>query len=171
MVGQARHAGLLSDEHFTVDGPLSEAWASLKRLTPQTAAAEPPPSSDDDPGNPTVDFQGERRTNATHRSTTDPEAHLLRKGAGKEARLAFAGHVLMDNRHGLCVDLTVTPATGTAEREAALTMLGRQARRRIRPQTLGADKGYHARAFVRALRRRRIRPHLARAWVPAPGPG
>lgn len=160
VVGQARRAGLLSDEHFTVDGTLIEACAALKSLQPQTAPAAPP-SSDDDPGNPTVDFHGERRTNATHRSTTDPEARLLRKGVGKEARLVFAGHVLMDNRHGLCVDVMVTPATGTAEREAAVQLLRRQARRRIRPRTLGADKGYHARAFVYALRRRRIRPHVA----------
>ena len=160
VVGQARRAGLLSDEHFTVDGTLIEACASLKSLKPQTAAAERTPP-DDDPGNPSVDFHGERRTNATHRSTTDPEARVMRKGAGKEARLAFAGHVLMENRHGLCVDLMVTPATGTAERDAALALLRRQARRRIRPRTLGADKGYHTRAFVQALRRRRIRPHLA----------
>lgn len=160
VVGQARHAGLLSDEHFTVDGTLIEACASLKSLKPQGAAA-PPPSSPDDPGNPTVDFHGERRTNATHRSTTDPEARLLRKGAGKAATLCFSGHVLMENRHGVCVDLQVAPATGTAERETALAMLRRQARRGIRPGTLGADKGYHCRDFVRRLRRRRIRPHLA----------
>jgi transposase len=160
VVGQARQAGLLSDEHFTVDGTLIEACASLKSFQPQNPAVPFPPS-DDDPGNPSVDFHGERRTNATHRSTTDPEARLLRKGAGKEARLVFAGHVLMENRHGLCVDVAVTPANGTAERDAALHLLRRQARRGVRPQTLGADKGYHCRAFVRALRRRRIRPHVA----------
>ena len=160
VVGQARQAGLLSDEHFTVDGTLIEACASLKSLQPQDATAAPPPT-DDDPGNPSVNFHGERRTNATHRSTTDPEARLLRKGAGKEARLVFAGHVLMDNRHGLCVDVAVTPATGTTERDTALHLLRRQARRGIHPRTLGADRGYHCRDFVRTLRQRRIRPHVA----------
>lgn len=159
VVRLARRDGLLSDEHFTVDGTLIEAWASLKSLKPKAKPEAPPP---DDPGNPTVNFHGERRGNATHQSTTDPEARLMRKGLGKEAKLCFAGHVLMENRHGLCVDLQITPATGTAERETAVRMLRRQARRGIRPRTLGADKGYHARAFVRQLRRRGIRPHLAR---------
>jgi transposase len=160
VVSSARREGLLSDEHFTVDGTLIEAWASLKSVKPQVApAATPPP---DDPGNPTVDFHGERRTNATHQSTTDPEARLARKGAGKEAKLCFSGHVLMENRHGLCVDLQIAAATGTAERDTAVAMLRRQVRRGIRPRTLGADKGYHCRDFVRRLRRRRIRPHLAR---------
>jgi len=159
VVTAARREGLLSDEHFTVDGTLIEAWASLKSVKPKAAPAPPPP---DDPGNPTVNFHGERRTNATHQSTTDPEARLARKGQRKEAKLCFSGHVLMENRHGLCVDLQIAPATGTAERETALTMLRRQARRGIRPGTLGADKGYHCRDFVRRLRRRRIRPHLAR---------
>lgn len=159
VVRQARGAGLLSDEHFSVDGTLIEAWASLKSFKPKTGAdREPPP---DDPGNPTVNFRGERRTNATHESTTDPEARLMRKAVGREAHLAYAGHVLMDNRHGLCVDLAVTAATGTAEREAALALLGRQRRQRIRPRTLGADKGYCTRAFVAALRQRHIRPHVA----------
>lgn len=158
VVSVARGEGLLSDEHFTVDGTLIEAWASLKSLKPTTAAGSPPP---DDPGNPTVDFHGERRTNATHQSTTDPEARLMRKGLGKEAKLCFSGHVLMENRRGLCVDLQIAPATGTAERDMALRMLRRQARRGIRPRTVGADKGYHCRGFVRALRRRGIRPHVA----------
>lgn len=160
VVSYARREGLLSDEHFTVDGTLIEAWASLKSVKPTTAAqpAVPP----DDPGNPTVNFHGDRRTNATHQSTTDPEARLARKGAGKEAQLCFSGHVLMENRHGLGVDLPVASDTGTAERETALAMLRRQARRGIRPRTLGTDKGSHCRDFVRRLRRRRIRPHLAR---------
>jgi transposase len=159
VVRQARAAGLLSDEHFSVDGTLIEACASLKSFKPKTRAErEPPP---DDPGNPTVDFHGERRSNATHQSTTDPEARLMRKGAGREAKLCFAGHVLLENRHGLCVDLAVTPATGTAEREAADALLTRQARKRVRPRTLGADKGYHTRAFIRRLRQRGIRPHVA----------
>ncbi len=160
VVRYARTEGLLSDEHFTVDGTLIEAWASLKSFTPRGSGPAPggPP---DDPGNPTVNFHGERRSNATHQSTTDPEARLARKGKGKEAKLCFSGHVLMENRHGLCVDLRVDPATGLAEREAALRMLARQARKRVRPRTLGADKGYHTRDFVQCLRHRRIRPHLA----------
>lgn len=159
IVAVARREGLLSDEHFTVDGTLIEAWASLKSVKPKAAPA--PTAPPDDPGNPTVDFHGDRRTNATHKSTTDPEARLARKGAGKEAKLCFSGHVLMENRHGLCVDLQIAPATGTAERDTALRMLRRQARRGIRPTTVGADKGYHCRDFVRRLRQRGIRPHLA----------
>jgi transposase len=159
VVAAARREGLLSDEHFTVDGTLIEAWASLKSVKPKAAA--PPSAPPDDPGNATVDFHGERRTNATHQSTTDPEARLARKGTGKEAKLCFSGHVLMENRHGLCVDLQIASATGTAERDTALRMLRRQARHGIRPTTLGADKGYHCRDFVRRLRRRGIRPHLA----------
>jgi transposase len=160
VVALARQQGLLSDEHFSVDGTLIEAWASLKSLRPKDGRddREPPP---DDPGNPTVNFRGERRTNATHQSTTDPEARLMRKGDGREARLAYAGHVLMDNRHGLCTDLAVTLATGTAEREAAGALLRRQARKRVRPRTLGADKGYCTRAFIAHLRARRVRPHVA----------
>lgn len=158
VVRLARRDGLLSDEHFTVDGTLIEAWASLKSFKPKATPEASPP---DDPGNPTVDFHGDRRTNATHQSSTDPETRLMRKGLGKEAKLCFSGHVLMENRHGLCVDLQITSATGTAERDTALGILRRQARRGIRPRTLGADKGYHCRAFVHRLRRRRIRPHLA----------
>ena len=158
VVRQARAAGLLSDEHFSVDGTLIEAWASLKSLRPTDGAAPEPP---DDPGNPSVDFHGERRRNATHQSTTDHEARLAKKGAGREAKLCFAGHALVDNRHGLCVDVTVTAATGTAEWEAAEALLTRQARKRIRPATLGADKGYHTRRFVGRLRAHGIRPHVA----------
>lgn len=133
VVTQAQAAGWLSDEHFTVDGTLIEAWASLKSVRPKTEEAEP----QDDPGNPTVDFHGERRSNATHQSTTDPEARLMRKGRGKEARLCYGAHALMENRSGLLVDLQVTPATGTAEREAAEAMLTRQAHQQRRPTTLG----------------------------------
>lgn len=159
VLGLARNEGLLSDEHFTVDGTLIDAWASAKSLKPIGPPASGPPP--DDPGNPTVNFRGERRTNATHRSTTDPEARLARKGPGKEAKLSFGGHALMENRHGLCVDLAVTSATEVTEPAAALALLKRQARRGVRPTTLGADKGYHTTAFVQALRRRRIRPHVA----------
>jgi transposase len=159
VVTYARGEGLLSDEHFTVDGTLIEAWASLKSVKPKDAP--PPTDPPDDPGNPTVDFHGERRTNATHQSTTDPEAQLARKGTGKEAKLCFSGPVLMENRHGLCVDLQIAPAAGTAERDTALAMLRRQARRGLRPTTLGPDKGDHTKDLVRRLRRRGIRPHLA----------
>ena len=112
---QARAAGLLSDEHFTVDGTQLEAWASLKSFRPRTGPEGPPP---DDPGNPTVNFHGERRRNDTHQSTTDPQARLYRKGSGREATLAYLGHVLLDNRHGLVANVCVTAATGTAERAA-----------------------------------------------------
>jgi transposase len=120
VVGHARARGLLSDEHFTVDGTLIEAWAGHKSFTRKDADRQPPP---DDPGNPSVDFHGERRSNATHQSTTDPQARLARKGAGKEAKLCYAGHVEMDNRHGLVVNTRLTQATGTAEPEAALAMV------------------------------------------------
>lgn len=159
VVRQARAAGLLSDEHFSVDGTLIEAWASLKSFKRKASGADAPPP--EDPGNPTVDFHGERRSNETHQSTTDPEARLMRHGPGREAKLCFAGHLLMENRHGMCIDVAVTQATGTAERTAANALLARQARKRVRPTTLGADKGYHTRAFIRQLRRRGIRPHVA----------
>src|SRR5574337_1694636 len=157
VLAQAKAHRLWSDEHFTVDGTLIEAWAGQKSFKPKAdAAAGPPP---DDPGNPSVDFRGERRTNATHASTTDPEARLYRKAAGQEAKLCFLGHVLMENRHGLGVQSTVTPATGTAEREAALALVDAQAPTgRI---TLGGDKNYDTAAFVDALRERQVTPHVA----------
>jgi transposase len=151
VVGYARGEGLLSDEHVTVDGTRIEAWASLKSVTPKEAPA--PAAPPDDPGNPTVDFYGDRRTTATHQSTTDPEALLARKSRGKEAKLCFSGQALMENRHGRCVDLQIAPATGTAERDTA--------RRGIRPTPVGADKGDHCRDCVRQLRQRGIRPPLA----------
>ncbi len=122
LVGQARGAGLMSDEHFTVDGTLIEAWASLKSFRPKGEKPSDRPT-DGDPSNPTVDFHGEKRRNETHQSTTDPESRLMRKAKGKEAKLSFAAHALMENRNGLLVDLRVTPATGTAETEAAEWML------------------------------------------------
>jgi transposase len=160
VVTLARREGLLSDEHFTVDGTLIEAWASLKSFQPKGSEPKDPP---DDPGNATVDFRGERRSNQTHESKTDPDAKLMRKGPGKEARLSYGAHALMDNRHGLCVDFTVTEAVGVTEREAARRMLSRQGRKRIRPKTLGGDKGYHTRDFIDALRARGIRPHIAQS--------
>src|SRR5574342_15372 len=128
VIAQARAADLLSDEHFTVDGTLLEAWASLKSFRRKDDAATPP----DDPGNPTVNFHGEARRNDTHQSTTDPDAMLARKGAGREAKLSYAGHVLLDNRHGLVANVCVTAATGTAEREAALLLLSTRNWRAVR---------------------------------------
>jgi transposase len=152
---QARQRGLLSDEHFTVDGTLIDAWASLKSFKRKDA----PPTMPDDPGNPTVNFHGERRSNATHASTTDPQALLYRKGDKREAKLCYQGHVLMENRHGLAVDGTLTAATGYGERAGALEMVGRVARTgRI---TLGADKGYDIRDFVGAVRLLDVTPHVA----------
>ena len=111
------------DEHFTVDGTLIEAWASLKRGQPKEPTA-PASAPHENPSNPSVDFHGEKRSNATHQSTTDPETRLARTGKGKEATMSFSGYVLMENRHGLCVDLRVEPATGTAERKAASAHAG-----------------------------------------------
>jgi len=155
VVAQARERGLLSDEHFTVDGTLVEAWASLKSFKRKDAPAPPP----DDPGNPTVNFHGERRSNATHASTTDPDARLFRKGDAHEAKLYYTGHVLMENRHGLAVDGCVTPASGHAERAAALELVGTQDREG--GVTLGADKSYDTRDFVQAVRLLGVTPHVA----------
>lgn len=157
VLAQAKAHSLLSDEHFTVDGTLIEAWAGQKSFKQKTDAAPVPPT--DDPGNPSVDFRGERRTNATHASTTDPEARLYKKASGQEAKLCFLGHVLMENRHGLVVNAMVTQATGTAEREAALALVDtRFPTQRI---TLGGDKNYDTAAFVEALRVRQVTPHVA----------
>jgi transposase len=154
VVDQARRRGLLSGEHFTVDGTLLEAWASLKSFQRKDS---PPAAPPEDPGNPMVDFHGERRSNATHASTTDPEARLARKGPGREAKLSYAGHVVMDNRHGLVVNAQATPAAGTAERDTAVELTT------ALPAgvTLGADKGYDTRAFVEALRSLGVTPHVA----------
>ena len=155
VVAQARKRGLLSDEHFTVDGTLVEAWASLKSFKRTEGAPSPP----DDPGNPTVNFHGERRSNATHTSTTDPQAQLARKGQGQEAKLFYTGHVLMENRNGLAVGGCVLPASGYAERAAALELLGGPAPGGQR--TLGADKGYDVRDFIAAVRLLGVTPHVA----------
>jgi transposase len=152
---QAAAAGLLSDEHFTVDGTLIEAWASLKSFRPKDA----PPPEGGGGRNPEVDFHGEKRLNQTHASTTDPEARLFKKGKGKEAKLCFMGHVLMENRHGLIVSPRLTAATGTAEREAAEDLVGNlRGRHRI---TVGADKAYDTRDFVQSLRTLKATPHVA----------
>jgi transposase len=162
VVWHAQERRLLSDEHFTVDGTLVEAAASLKSFRPRSADGDAEPPAPPAPGNPTVDFRGEKRSNATHASTTDPEARLAKKGKGKEARLSFAAHALMENRHGLLVDFAVTGATGTAERDAAPRMLDQARERGFRPRTVGADKQYDTAAFVRDMRARRITPHVAR---------
>jgi transposase len=156
---QAGAQGLLSEEHFTVDGTLIEAWAGHKsfKRKDQSGANSPP---DDDPGNPSIDFHGEQRRNDTHQSTTDPEALLARKGPGKEAKLSYAGHVLMENRNGLAVDGCVTQATGRAEVEAAIEMVeGIEGWGRV---TLGGDKGYDRKEFVVQLREHQVTPHIAR---------
>jgi transposase len=164
VLDEARCHGLLSDDHFTVDGTLLESWASLKSFRPRDGEppVDPPSSTPGSGGdrNPEVDFHGERRSNQTHSSRTDPEARLARKGKGKEAKLCLAGHVLMENRNGLAVDVLVTQATGTAEREAALAMLDRRPTHGHRV-TLGADKGYDAREFIAACKQRRVTPHVA----------
>ena len=160
VVLEADRQGLLSDEHFTVDGTLIEAAASLKSF--KSKEGDPPRTTDADPGNPSVDFfHGERRGNATHQSTTNPEARLLRKGKGKEARLVFMAHALMENRHGMLVDFQTTQATGTAERDIVPELLGQARERGFHPKTLGGDKGYDTRDCVADLRRRRVTPHVA----------
>jgi transposase len=159
IVRQADGLGLLSDEHFTVDGTLIEAAASLKSFK----AKDHPPSNTppDDPGNPTVNFRGEKRSNATHQSTTDPEARLAKKGRGFESKLAYIGHALMENRHGLLVDFQLTHATGTAERDVVPQLLYDAELRGFHPRTLGADKAYDARACVTTMREYGVTPHVA----------
>jgi IS5 family transposase len=155
---QAETAQLLSDEHFTVDGTLLEAWASHKSFQRKD---DPTPPSDPPEGgsNPTIDFKGERRTNATHQSTTDPDARLYKKATGREAHLGYLAHVVMENRHGLLVDTLLTPATGTAERDASIVMISRRpGTHRI---TVGEDKGYDTRHHVAELRDAHATPHVA----------
>lgn len=151
IVGQAERRHLLSDEHFSVDGTLIEAWASMKSFRPK----DEPPSGD---SNGWSDFKGQRRSNETHESKTDPEAKLFRKGSGREAKLSYCGNVLMENRSGLLVDVEIVQADGYGEREAASKMLRRQPRRR---RTLGADKGYDTRSFIDTCREIGVTPHVA----------
>ena len=156
VVGEARALDLMSDEHFTVDGTLLEACAGLKSFKNKDGGEDGPV---DDPGNPTVDFHGEKRSNATHQSTTDPEALLARKGAGKEAKLSYTGNVLMDNRNGLAVDVETMQADGTAERDAAVVMIESiPGDDRV---TIGADKGYDTKGFVADARALNATPHVA----------
>ncbi len=156
VLAAVKQEGLLSDEHFTVDGTLLEAWASHKSFKPKGTNGTPP----DDPKNPTVNFHGQTRRNDTHQSTTDPDARLYKKGTGHEAKLAYLGHLLTENRHGFIIDTAVTDASGTGERDAAIMMLGELplTRRRL---TVAADKLYDRRAWVGAVRRMRITPHVA----------
>lgn len=151
-----RADGLLSDEHFTVDGTLLEAWASHKSFKPKDGPSTPP----DDPKNPTVNFHGQQRRNDTHQSTTDPEARLYKKAVGREAKLGYLAHLLTENRHGFIVDTAVTDAMGTAERDAALMMLG-ELPLTTRRVTVGADKNFDMPAWVAAVRRMGITPHVA----------
>ena len=155
----AREKSLLSDEHFTVDGTLIEAWAGQQSFQKKGKRSS---SDSDDPGNPTVNFHGEKRANNTHASTTDPEDRLSKKGPGKESKLSFMGYVTMDNRHGLVVATRYTLATGTVELDDARTIL--QSLRKnnyTRRFTLGADKGYDTRDFVGRLRTLNVTPRVA----------
>jgi len=153
---QARASDLLSDEHFSVDGTLIEAWASQKSFQRKDQGPTPPP---EDPGNPSIDFHGEERRNDTHASITDPEARLARKSGGHESKLAYSGNVLIENRNGLVVDTELVICNGSAERDAALKMAGRVAGDgRV---TVGADKGYDTRGFVQEMRFRNVTPHVA----------
>lgn len=158
IVQQAHSARLMSDDHFTVDGTLIEAWASIKSFRPKDEDPKdrPPP---DDPGNPTVNFHGEKRSNDTHQSTTDPESKLFRKG-NNGARLSYFGNVLMENRNGLIVDLRIDHADGYAERSGALALLDEHAPD-SNGATVGADAGYDTFDFIAACRERGITPHVA----------
>lgn len=155
ILNQAEEKGLLSEEHFTVDGTLIEAWASQKSFQLKGRPSPPP----DDPGNPSVNFRGEKRANQTHESKTDPQAKLWRKARGHEAKLCYMGHALMENRNGLAVAGKATMASGYAEREAALELIeSKTGGARI---TLGADKGYDVADFVESLRAMEVTPHVA----------
>jgi transposase len=156
VVEQAHAGGLVSDEHFTVDGTLLEAWASLKSFQPKDKKGATPP---DDPGNPTVDFHGEKRSNDTHESKTDADAKLARKGPGKEAKLSYSGNLQVENRNGLIVNAELLEANGRAERDAALVMLEQV--EGTNQVTVGADKGYDTAEFVRECRQMNVTPHVA----------
>lgn len=155
VTAEAERRQLLSSDHFTVDGTLLQAWASLKSVHPRDGDGAPPPGG----RNPDVDFRGQRRRNETHVSRTDPEARLARKGDGQETKLCFAGHVLMENRNGLVVDMVLTEATGASEREAALRLLERRGNRKR--ATVGADKAYDTTDFVAGCRALNVTPQVA----------
>ncbi|HEY6632490.1 MAG TPA: IS5 family transposase [Rhizobiaceae bacterium] len=158
VLAQSRVKRLLSSDHFSVDGTLIEAWASMKSVRPKDGSGGPP--ARDGGRNAEADFHGQKRTNDTHASTTDPDARLYKKGKGKEARLCFMGHGLMENRHGLLVNACLTLADGHAERVAALHMVEPRGDR-PRAITLGADKAYDAEDFVNELRSMKVTPHVA----------
>ena len=155
VLGLAEWRGLLSNEHFSVDGTLIEAWASMKSFAKKDG---PPPPPQGGGRNPTVSFKGESRSNQTHESSTDPEARLYKKSEGDKSRLCYLGHALMENRHGIAVDVETTQASGTAEREAAKAMVARTVNKQAK---LGADKGYDAAEFVKAMREAKVTPHVA----------
>jgi len=163
VVAQAGAKGLTSDEHFTVDGTLLEAWASVKSFQPREKKTPPP----DDRGNPTVNFHGEKRSNDTHESKTDPESQLARKGPGKEAKLSYSGNLLVENGNGLIVDAEVFQANGTAERDAALVMMEKLPG--TKGVTVGGDKGFDTRGFVAECRNLRVTPHVAQNHARAGG--
>lgn len=155
VLAQARNANLLSDEHFSVDGTLIEAWASQKSFQRKDRPAPPP----DDPGNPTIDFHGEKRSNETHQSTTDPDARLARKSGGHESKLSYCGNVLIENRNGIVVDTVLLQCSGLAERHAAMMMAERVDG--VGQITLAADKGYDTKDFVKEMRHMNVTPHVS----------
>lgn len=162
----------VANDHFTVDGTLIQSWASLKSFRPKDEPVDQPPAAGG--SNPRVNFRGEKRSNDTHQSTTDPQARLAKKSNGVGAQLCHSGHVLMENRHGLCLEIRVAAADGRAEREMAKKMLRRVERRHgVRPETLGGDKGYQAGAFLHDLEQMEITPHVALSAtrVTSLGPG
>jgi transposase len=156
VLGQAKVTGLTSDEHFSVDGTLIEAWASQKSFQRKDQPDQAPP---DDPGNPTINFRGETRRNDTHESTTDPDARLARKSGGHESKLAYCGNVVIENRNGLVVDTELLQPSGTAERDAAMLMAERiEGTERV---TVAADKAYDTKDFVAAMRELHVTPHVS----------
>ena len=161
----SRQEGWTSDEHFTADGTLIESWASLKSFVRKDGGDKKKVQSakDEDPGNPTINFRGESRRNDTHQSTTDPQSVLYRKAGGKEARLCFGAHALMENRNGLCADFTLHNPIEQSEPEVALAQMDRhqELNEGVKIKTVGADKGYHQKAFVRGCRERAVAPHVA----------
>lgn len=155
VVTLAREGGWVSDEHFSVDATLIQAWASMKSFRPKNEKDRV------GPGNPWSDFSGQGRKNDTHESTSDPEAKLMRKGWGQEARLCFAAHATMENRHGLCVLFQVKPAVGAPESRVAVEQAALLRQRGFRPKTIGADRGYHTGGFIEGMRAQGITPHPA----------
>ena len=161
VVQMAGERNLLSEDHFTVDGTLIESWASLKSFKRKGEKEDKDDSNGFKPSNPDVDFHGEKRSNETPESKTDPEARLMRKGPGKEAKLSYCANAVVENRNGLVVECEVTAATGTAEVQGAVSLIDRMRDEGIEPKTVGADKGYHQKEFVSAMRKRNIVPHVA----------